>query len=783
MADRYWVGGTGSWTTSGTTNWSATSGGAAGASAPTAADNAIFNVNSNTGTGAFTVTLTGSRVCLDLTITGLDGVLTLDGSGDLTISGSLSVVGATLPLFTYTAATTFNATTTGKTVTTNGATFTGNVTFNGVGGGWTLGSSLTTSGNVTVINGTFSTSASNYAVTATIFNSSNSNTRTISLNNSTITLSSNGTPWMIQATTGLTFNRGNSLINLTGLSGPTFEGGGLTYWNVTFIASSSSGTCSINGANIYNNLTITAQSTTPQAAWVEFDSNQTITGTLSVNSGATAIYRVFLRPTTDGTARTITAAAVSLTDVDFEDITAAGAASPFTGTRLGNCDGNTNITFPAAKTVYFRQTGSANWGDANSWSATSGGAAAVTNFPLAQDTAVFPAATYPATASTVTINGVYNIGTIDMSLRTSNTMMLTNAANIIYFHGNWINGTGTLQSTGTSNIFAKGRRTQQITSAGIAFSASSILIQDNFTGTVQLQDNLTASGNYRLDTGTLSLNGKNLTTVNFSTNTISTRAIVFAASEKIVLTGTGTVWSSHVSDTNLTITGTAVVDLNNNTAASRTVATGAGAGVASSLISFNILSGTGIVSILAGAADNIKSLDFTGFAGTWNSTSTGKIYGNLTLATGMTLTASTSVMTFAATSGTQTITSNGKTIDFPITISGGGTVTCADALTLGSTRALTFSLGTLKLKSGVTNTVGSFVTSGTTLKYLQSSTAGTQATLSDASGTIIATYLSVQDSAATGGATWTATDITNVNAGNNSGWTFASNGNFFFMFN
>ena len=56
MADRYWVGGSGTW--SSTTKWSATSGGASGASVPTTADNVIFDANSDAGLGAITVTLT-----------------------------------------------------------------------------------------------------------------------------------------------------------------------------------------------------------------------------------------------------------------------------------------------------------------------------------------------------------------------------------------------------------------------------------------------------------------------------------------------------------------------------------------------------------------------------------------------------------------------------------------------------------------------------------------------------------------------------------------------------
>ncbi len=47
MADRYWVGGTGTWNSTSTTNWSASSGGASGASVPTAADNVFFDAGSD----------------------------------------------------------------------------------------------------------------------------------------------------------------------------------------------------------------------------------------------------------------------------------------------------------------------------------------------------------------------------------------------------------------------------------------------------------------------------------------------------------------------------------------------------------------------------------------------------------------------------------------------------------------------------------------------------------------------------------------------------------------
>jgi hypothetical protein len=137
-----------------------------------------------------------------------------------------------------------------------------------------------------------------------------------------------------------------------------------------------------------------------------------------------------------------------------------------------------------------------------------------------------------------------------------------------------------------------------------------------------------------------------------------------------------------------------------------------------------------------------------------------------------------------ATSGTKTITSAGKTLDFPLTFNGiGGSWAMQDALTLGSTRALTMTNGTLQLKSGTTSTVGSFATSGTNQKFLSATTPGSQATLSDASGTNSVSYLTIQDSAATGGAVFQAfTSNFNVDAGNNTGWKFNNAGGAFLMF-
>ena len=66
MADKYWVGGSGTWDNASTTNWSLTSGGPAGAPVPTSVDNVIFNTLSN-GV-AYAVTVGTSATALDITI-------------------------------------------------------------------------------------------------------------------------------------------------------------------------------------------------------------------------------------------------------------------------------------------------------------------------------------------------------------------------------------------------------------------------------------------------------------------------------------------------------------------------------------------------------------------------------------------------------------------------------------------------------------------------------------------------------------------------------------------
>jgi hypothetical protein len=264
---------------------------------------------------------------------------------------------------------------------------------------------------------------------------------------------------------------------------------------------------------------------------------------------------------------TVNALAAGAEDVDFRDIAITGAAAPLTGTRFGDCKGNSGITFPAAKTVYYRQTGSSNWGTvgAGSWSATIGGAADSTQFPLAQDTAVFPANTYPASGSTVTLspsaNYSYSIGTIDMSARTTNTMTLSNGSSGATVYGNWINGTGVTLS-GTQTLVFAGRGAQTITSAGRTFTQSFSITSPG--GSVSLQDNFANNSvGFNLGQGTFDAAGYSVSIGSFTSTSSLTRTIAFGS-------GAWTILSSGVAfnttRTELTVTGTATINMNAATA-------------------------------------------------------------------------------------------------------------------------------------------------------------------------------------------------------------------------
>src|SRR3990167_1355698 len=262
MASRYWVGNSTSpdtlyWTSGNTTPWSATSGGAGGASEPTSSDNVFFDANS----GNCDLRHGSAQNCNNLDCTGYTGTWSTSGGGigtNLQIYGNFTLSsGMTWSCSKHLS---FLATATGKTVTTNGIQIVNQATFAGVGGGWTLQDTLIVNGVLKLSGGTLN--LGNQNVTALQVDISGSSTRTLTMGSGTITITSPGSGssiWNASTTTNLTLNANTSTIKLTGAltSGSLFSGGGLTYnnfWNAT----TGSYSVDIDGSNTFNDLKVDA---------------------------------------------------------------------------------------------------------------------------------------------------------------------------------------------------------------------------------------------------------------------------------------------------------------------------------------------------------------------------------------------------------------------------------------------------------------------------------------------------------------------------------------------
>lgn len=297
-----------------------------------------------------------------------------------------------------------------------------------------------------------------------------------------------------------------------------------------------------------------------------------------------------------------------------------------------------------------------------------------------------------------------------------------------FIYGSLTLSTGmSLSSSTSATTFAATSGPQVITTNGKTLDFP--VTFNGVGGTWQLADALTlgSTRTLTLTNGTLNLNNKAVVTGFFSSNNSNTRTIDFGTGNITCNAAGGTLWTT-ATVTNLTVTGTPVVNISNSGAVATTVASGVL--TEAQAISFNFTTGTYALTFLGTVNYSAKNVDFTGFAGTWAARAVAStIYGSLTLSTGMTFAASLGVLTFGATSGTQILTSNAKTIDEPITINGvGGTVQLMDALAIGATRGFTFNNGTFDGNNkAVTGAVlFTMATGSVTLKNFSTTTAFTQ---------------------------------------------------------
>ena len=231
------------------------------------------------------------------------------------IYGSL-ILSSNINTFTVTTPPTFMGRSS-YTLNSGGKSFS-TITISMIGGTMTLAADLTVSGGTTTVtNGTFD--ASSYNLNSLGFTGSGTGTRSIKMGSGTWTMTGSGGRWTMTTTTNLTWDAGTSTLIYNTSSSGTFQGGGLTYNNVSITAT---GTTTIAGSNTFNNLSIGAGKTVAITA----GTTQTIS---SLTATGTSSNKIILSSSSAGSAATLsdTTGTNVCTYCTIQDSTATGGAT------------------------------------------------------------------------------------------------------------------------------------------------------------------------------------------------------------------------------------------------------------------------------------------------------------------------------------------------------------------------------------------------------------------------------------------------------------------------
>jgi hypothetical protein len=272
VANRYWVGGTATWQASNAASWSASSGGAGGASVPTASDDAFFD--SASGGGTITIGDIGSGVqCLALNFTGFAGTLNSASSsigprGSVTFGSGMSFSGGG-SVFLQISGT--------STITSNNKTLPFGILV-GTSVSVTLADAINTTSSLN-IQGTFN--AANNNVTALRIKATSS--ASLSMGSGTWTITDIGDGifevWDVDSSATITASTSTVKLTDTSSSNKTFNGGGKTYNNIWFVGGGT-GEFRLVGSNTFNDFKFT----TPPGI-IKFTAGTTTTVTTFTVSG------------------------------------------------------------------------------------------------------------------------------------------------------------------------------------------------------------------------------------------------------------------------------------------------------------------------------------------------------------------------------------------------------------------------------------------------------------------------------------------------------------------
>lgn len=571
----------------GSNNWN-TNGAWVGGVQPGAGDDVTIPATANVSiTGAITVNCRSCTIAASGTLTfgnAATNILQIGdgtaGAGNVALSVSSS---ATISLAATPGTIQFISTSaTQQTITTGGQTLPV-IVFNGVGGSWINSDNITASG-ITLTNGSWATG--NFSVTLSSVAFTGTTTRTFAPGSSAFSLSSTGAPINAASATGLTVSANTATFTFTGTdSNPAGAG---VNWNGASLIASGAGACTFSSPGTWANFTRTGTAITT-CTLLFTTAGPTVTSAFTVNSNSLT-NRVLVASSVVGTPITITAGSFVFTNVvDFMDITGAGAATWTVagggGTALGDCGGNSGITFttPAATTY----TGA---GTAFTWSLTTGASWSAGRIPLPQDDV-----TINSGSGSVTPDLPRLCRSIDM---TGSTRLWArpSAGFSLNIFGN-ITMTSIVATTNWTVVLA-GRSSYTITTNGQTIN-SAVTIQAP-SGTYTNQDAMTAVGNIIHTSGTYNTNGFTMTCAAFNTSGTITRTTTITNST-INLTGGAVVWTAVATGLTLNATPSNIVVQ----IASASARTFAGGGLTYDTLTYTVSGSVGALAITGSNTFNV----------------------------------------------------------------------------------------------------------------------------------------------------------------------------------
>jgi hypothetical protein len=514
-ADRYSVA-SGNWNA--TSTWSATSGGAPGASAPVAADNAIIE-------GGWTVTVTAAAACTNLSIA-TGSALTVGGF-TLAVSGTTNITGTI----------TFNSATGAK-------TFTGAVTLNS-GAVWneTAAAAMTFANGITNNATTFTASTGVHTFSTNAQAVGGSTTTTIpSVTVTTIVLTNNGTLTANTALagTGTLSNSSSGTLNLGGTCSVT------TLTNNGIVNRSGTGTTT--STTVTNNLTFNMSGTGTVTAFTN-----AATGVLNLSATTVATFTTLTVSASGNTVNYTAAGNQTIKDVAYSNLGTSGSGTKTwteTAGRVmsGNLDVGNGTTLSVAGAFAWTVSGTTTIGTGTS------GILSITN---ATGTKTFTGAVTIGAGGSFTETAAATLA-FSSDVTIGGTLTLSGAA-AVSITGNFTNNstftcatsTVTFNAAGAQSIGGSGTITfDNLTLSGSGTKTFAAAVTAN--GTLSIAGGVVADlGTFTSSAGMLTLGGTNQTSGSWGSSSSSAthqNDTYFAASTGIVnIAGLVDTWTGGTS--------------------------------------------------------------------------------------------------------------------------------------------------------------------------------------------------------------------------------------------